>query len=62
MVYQVGHDVEMIAMTRTDRHCRLDRQSQVFDHDGEVVWMTGKFFDILERKDGKLGIFAEASL
>jgi len=51
MADQVGHDVEMIAMTRTGRHCRLDRQSQEFGHDGEVVWMTGKFFDILERKD-----------
>jgi len=50
MADQVGHDVEMIAMTRTDRHCRLDRQSQVFDHDGKGPWMTGRFFDIPERK------------
>ena len=37
-----------------DRHCRLDRQSQVFG-------MTEKFFDILERKNRKFGIFAKAS-
>ena len=56
MADQVGHDGEVIGdegwpirsamtgMTWTDRHCRLDRQSQVFG-------MTVKFFDILERKD-----------
>ena len=38
----------------TDRHSRLDRQSQVFG-------MTEKFFDRRERKNRKFGIFAKAS-